>query len=133
MVVDIHDAGEKNQSAEIIHSSFQKPDIKLKAVPIQNVRLLNSIFRQMCELNRKYLMSLENDKSPWNLYFEAGITKAGRIMLNKDKNHDEFYSCGLKAEQHGDDKPQPEITHLAKIIEFIGYAYCTRDYSSFPQ
>jgi DUF1680 family protein len=36
-------------------------------------------------------MSLENDKLLQNFYYEAGISKTGNIMLNKDLNYKDFY------------------------------------------
>lgn len=89
-VVNIRDAGKQEQSA-VVTTSGQKAELKLKAIPIQNVKLLNSLFRQRFELNRKYMMSLENDKLLQNFYYEAGITKTGHIILGKEKNLDEFY------------------------------------------
>ncbi len=90
-VVNINDFGKQDQSVVAINQSSQKPDVKLKAIPVQNVKLLNSIFRERYELNKKYLLSLENDKLLQNFYYEAGISKTGHIMLNKDKNYEEFY------------------------------------------
>ncbi len=90
-IVDVHDTGKQDQSAVITNQSSHKPDIKLKAVPIQDVTLLNSIFRQRYDVNRKYLMSLENDKLLQNFYYEAGISKTGHVMLNKEKNYEDFY------------------------------------------
>lgn len=89
-VIYIKDGGKQDQSLNI-NQTFQKPAIKMKAIPIKNVKLLNSIFSQRYELNKKYLMSLENDKLLQNFYYEAGITKTGYIMLNKDVNYKDFY------------------------------------------
>ncbi|HEY9123501.1 MAG TPA: beta-L-arabinofuranosidase domain-containing protein [Bacteroidales bacterium] len=90
-VVNIRDAGKQERPRQNIDRNFQKPDVKLKAIPVQNVKLLNSLFRQRYELNRKYLMSLENEKLLQNFYYEAGISKTGYIMLNKDVNYKDFY------------------------------------------
>jgi len=89
-VIYIKDAGKQDQ-AQNINQTFEKPEIKMKAIPIKNVKLLNSIFSQRYELNKKYLMSLESDKLLQNFYYEAGITKTGYIMLNKDVNYKDFY------------------------------------------
>ena len=90
-VVYINNAGKQTQYDSSLFYSDKKPDIKLKPTPVQNVKLLPSIFSQRYELNRKYLMSLENDKLLQNFYFEAGLSKAGNIMLNKDLNYKDFY------------------------------------------
>lgn len=89
--ITINDAGKQASSAVTTNPSFRKPDIRLQAIPLQQVKLLPSLFRQRYELNRKYIMSLENDKLLQNFYYEAGIAKTGHIMLNKDKNYEDFY------------------------------------------
>lgn len=89
-VIYIKDDGKQEQSV-VINQSSKEADIKLKAIPVQNIKLLNSLFLQRYDLNKKYLMSLESDKLLQNFYYEAGISKTGHIMLNKDKNFEEFY------------------------------------------
>ncbi len=90
-VIYINNAGKQYQFDSTLFYSDKKPDIKLKAIPIQNIKLLPSLFLQRYELNKKYLMSLENDKMLQNFYYEAGISKTGYIMLNKDLNYKDFY------------------------------------------
>ena len=90
-VIYINNAGKQYQFDSTLFNSDKKPDIKLKAIPIQNIKLLPSLFLQRYELNKKYMMSLENDKMLQNFYYEAGISKTGYIMLNKDLNHKDFY------------------------------------------
>jgi uncharacterized protein len=90
-VIYINNAGKQAQYDSTLFSTSQQPEIKLKAIPVQNVKLLSSLFSQRYELNKKYLMSLENDKLLQNFYYEAGISKTGYIMLNKDINYKDFY------------------------------------------
>lgn len=90
-VIYINNAGKPHQFDSTLFYSDTKPDIKLKAIPVGHVKLLPSLFLQRYELNKKYLMSLENDKMLQNFYCEAGVAKTGNIMLNKDLNYKDFY------------------------------------------
>ncbi len=90
-VIYINNAGKQTPYDSMLFQSNQKPDIKLKSIPVQNIKLLPSLFLQRYELNKKYLMSLENDKLLQNFYYEAGISKTGYIMLNRDLNYKDFY------------------------------------------
>ena len=90
-VIYVNNAGKQMQYDSSLFYSGQKPDIKLKSVSVQNVKLLTSLFSQRYELNKKYLMSLENDKLLQNFYYEAGLSKTGYIMLNKNINYKDFY------------------------------------------
>jgi DUF1680 family protein len=91
-IIYINNAGEKTQYDSALFFSTQKPDIKLKAIPVQNIRLLPSLFYDRYELNKKYLMSLDNNKLLQNFYYEAGIKKNGQIMIQKqEQGVDDFY------------------------------------------
>lgn len=90
-VIYINNAGKEQSRDSSYFQSNQKPSIKLKAIPVQQVKLLPGLFAQRYELNKKYMMSLENDKLLQNFYYEAGISKTGNIMLNKDLNYKDFY------------------------------------------
>jgi len=91
-VIYINNAGQQNQYDSTLFLSNQKTDIKLRPIPVQNIRLLPSLFLQRYELNKKYMMSLENDKLLQNFYYEAGITKSGKIMIQKqEQGINDFY------------------------------------------
>lgn len=90
-VIYINNGGKNSPYDSSMFYSDQKPNIKLESIPVQNIRLLPSLFSQRFELNKKYLMSLDNDKLLQNFYYEAGISKTGYIMLNKDVNYKDFY------------------------------------------
>jgi len=90
-VIYINNTGKQTSNDSSLFVFQQKPEMKLNAIPVQNVKLLPSLFSQRYDLNKKYMMSLENDKLLQNFYYEAGITKTGYIMLNKDINHKDFY------------------------------------------
>jgi hypothetical protein len=82
-IIYINNTGEQTSYDSLLFVYKQNPEMKFKAIPVQNVRLLPSLFSQRYELNKKYMMSLENDKLLQNFYYEAGI-KEGYIRLNKD-------------------------------------------------
>lgn len=73
-----------------------------KPISVENIKLLPSLFLERYNLNRKYLLSFDNDKLLQNFYYEAGISKTGHISLNKDENIGDFYwgwespSCQLR-------------------------------------
>ena len=90
-VIYINNAGQQTLYDSTLFYSNQKPDTKLKAISVQNIKLLPSLFSQRYELNKKYLMSLDNDKLLQNFYYEAGISKTGYVMLNKDLNYKDMY------------------------------------------
>lgn len=90
-VIYINNAGKQTVFDKSVFQSDKNTDIRLKPIPVGNIKLLPSIFTQRYELNRKYMMSLENDKLLQNFYYEAGIVKTGYIMLNKDLNYKDFY------------------------------------------
>lgn len=74
-----------------LFKSIKEPDISISPLPLKNVKLLNSLFYQRYELNRKYMLSLDNNKLLQNFYYEAGISKSGNITVNKDGNYQDFY------------------------------------------
>lgn len=90
-VIYINNAGKQTRYDSTLFVSDRKAECKLTAIPVSHVRLLPSLFEQRFALNKKYMMSLENDKLLQNFYYEAGISKTGNIMLNKDINHKDFY------------------------------------------
>ncbi|MCX7985473.1 MAG: glycoside hydrolase family 127 protein [Bacteroidales bacterium] len=90
-VIYVNNAGEQIKFDKTLFRFDSQAEVKLKPIPISQVRLLPSLFSQRYELNKKYLMSLENDKLLQNFYYEAGISKTGNIMLNKDINYKDFY------------------------------------------
>ena len=90
-VIYIDNAGKQSQYDSTLFYSNQKPDFMVKAISVQQVKLLPSLFSQRYDLNKKYLMSLDNDKLLQNFYYEAGISKTGYIMINKDINYKDFY------------------------------------------
>ena len=47
--------------------------IQIRSVPVNQVRLSESIFEKRYGLNKKYVMSLENENLLQNHYFEAGL------------------------------------------------------------
>lgn len=90
-VIYVNNAGGQRSSDSSIFHSLQNPDLQLQRIPIDRVQLLPGLFQQRYQLNKKYMMSLDNDKMLQNFYYEAGISKTGYIMLNKDMNHQDFY------------------------------------------
>lgn len=68
-----------------------KPSEAFKPISVENIKLLPSLFLERYNLNRKYLLSFDNDKLLQNFYYEAGISKTGHISLNKDENIRDFY------------------------------------------
>jgi len=90
-VIYINNAGKNLQYDSTFFRGNHNQENKLHTVSVAEVRLLPSLFSQRYELNKKYLMSLENDKLLQNFYYEAGISKTGNIMLNKDVNYQDFY------------------------------------------
>jgi hypothetical protein len=98
-VIYINNTGKQTQYDSTLFYFSQKAENELTAIPVSQIRLLPSLFAQRYELNKKYLMSLENDKLLQNFYYEAGISKTGNVMLNKDINHKDFYwGWGITAE-----------------------------------
>lgn len=90
-IVYIDNSGKEQSFDNKVFESTKQADIKLKAVPVENVKLLPGLFQQRYELNKKYVMSLDNDKLLQNFYFEAGLEK-GNIMLQRDEQGiDDFY------------------------------------------
>ncbi len=91
-IVYINNAGKEQPFDSSLFQSAQSADIKLKPVPVENVKLLPSLFQQRFDLNKKYVMSLENDKLLQNFYYEAGISKTGNIMIQKsEQSINDFY------------------------------------------
>lgn len=90
-VIYIDDAGQKADDITARMKSDQPAQTTLTPVPVQNVRLLNSLFTERYALNRKYMMSLENHKLLQNFYNEAGIEKTGHGILGKEGNYQDFY------------------------------------------
>lgn len=90
-VIYVDDAGERKENKEELFQHHHSPEVRLKSIPVQQVKLRNSLFSERYALNKKYLMSLENDKLLQNFYYEAGISKTGNITVNKDGNYQDFY------------------------------------------
>lgn len=90
-VIYIDDAGQKADDIAARMKSDQPAQTTLAPVPVQNVRLLNSLFTERYALNRQYMMSLENHKLLQNFYNEAGIEKTGHGILGKEGNYQDFY------------------------------------------
>lgn len=90
-VIHIDDAGDTKSAIKITYTTANKVENKLKPIPVQNIKLLNSIFSQRYELNRKYLMSLESDKLLQNFYYEAGISRGDHPMVSNEKDFSKFY------------------------------------------
>ncbi len=59
--------------ASALYADPQPVPGKLKAVPVQKVRLLPGLFKHRHDLSRKYVMSLSNDNLLQNFYLEAGL------------------------------------------------------------
>lgn len=90
-VIYINDNGKVKTDKSELFKSIKEPDISISPLPLKNVKLLNSLFYQRYELNRKYMLSLDNNKLLQNFYYEAGISKSGNITVNKDGNYQDFY------------------------------------------
>ena len=90
-VIYINDNGKVKTDKSELFKSIKEPDISIRPLPLKNVKLLNSLFSQRYELNRKYMLSLDNNKLLQNFYYEAGISKSGNITVNKDGNYQDFY------------------------------------------
>jgi len=116
-VIHIDDAGDNKSAVKVSDIATTKVDNRLKPVPVQNVQLLNSLFRQRYELNRKYLMSLESDKLLQNFYFEAGISRGDHPMVSNEKDYEKFY--------WGWDSPSNQLRghFLGHWLSAAAYAY----------
>lgn len=90
-VIHVDDAGKEKSGVKVAGQSFYNADIKLKAIPVNQIRLRNSLFKERYDLNRKYLISLDSDKLLQNFYFEAAISKGDHPMVTSEKNYDDFY------------------------------------------
>ena len=69
-VIYIDDAGQKADDIAARMKSDQPAQTTLAPVPVQNVRLLNSLFTERYALNRQYMMSphlLRIEKRHWKL------------------------------------------------------------------
>lgn len=90
-IVHIDNSGKQQTFDTKVFESAKPADIKLKAVPVGNVTLLPGLFQQRYELNKKYVMSLDNDKLLQNFYFEAGLEKGYIMVQRQEQGLDDFY------------------------------------------
>lgn len=88
-VIYINNYGTQSKYDSTVFSSNQPPAVKLKPISVQNIQLLYSLFNHRYDLNKKYLMSLENDKLLQNFYNEAG--RNSHSMLNSGLNYKDFH------------------------------------------
>ena len=91
-VIYIKDAGEQKAAAAALFTPTGQPEVKLRAIPVSQVKLLNSLFAQRYALNKRYLLSLDSDKLLQNFYIEACLSKDGdHILVDKRGNFDDFH------------------------------------------
>lgn len=90
-IIYIDNSGNGQSFDAKVFESSKSADIKLKAVPVENVKLLPGLFLQRYELNKKYVMSLDNDKLLQNFYFEAGLKKGNIMIQRHEQGLDNFY------------------------------------------
>jgi uncharacterized protein len=57
----------------LIEKYHPDSEIEIKSIPVNQVKLTNSIFEERYNLNRNYVMSLESENLLQNFYFEAGL------------------------------------------------------------
>ena len=69
--------------------SKEKPmETKMKAIPLSKTRLLPGLFLDRFNLNRRYVMSLENRNLLQNHYLEAGLWQARFRETPRNRNFD---------------------------------------------
>ena len=91
-IVYINNAGDESALDTTLWTQTKEPDIKLKPVEFGSVKLLPGLFLDRYNLNRNYMLSLENKKLLQNFYYEAGLTDAGNIMVERTaENLDDMY------------------------------------------
>lgn len=90
-IVYINNAGEEKHFDTSVFNSEIEASIKYNSIPAANVKLLPGLFQQRYELNKKYVMSLNNDKLLQNFYFEAGLEKGYIMVQRHEQGVDDFY------------------------------------------
>lgn len=60
--------------------------VNMKTIDVKNVRLKDSLFKERASVNRKYLLSLDNNALLQNFYIEAGIILPGLSMVENPEN-----------------------------------------------
>lgn len=89
-IIYIDDSGKNTQEKDSTHFIRQNsPQITLRPVSPNSVKLLPGLFKDRYELNRKYMMMLEPEKLLQNFYAEAGLNK--EYMVGKDGNLSDIY------------------------------------------
>lgn len=89
-IIYIDDSGKEKKTVTEDHfKNYGAPSVKLQVVKEKKVNLINSLFSERYELNRKYLMMLETRKLLQNFYAEAGLNK--EYMIGKNRRIDDYY------------------------------------------
>jgi len=83
-IIYIDDSGNQTQASSARFSKQKEPAYALKPVPLEDVRLTGSLFADRYQLNRNYMMSLDNFKLLQNFYNEAGSEKTRDVMVGKN-------------------------------------------------
>lgn len=101
-VIYIDNSGVQASYDSTLFVKHSDAEIKYKSISANQITLLPSLFLDRYNLNSKYIMSLESEKLLQNFYLEAGISKSGHLLLNKELNLNDFYwgwespSCQLR-------------------------------------
>ena len=90
-VIHIKDSGQEQGDAVALYQTKEAPQPKLKAIPVKDIKLKNSLFTERYGLNVNYVMSLSSDKLMQNFFIEAGSPKNANIGIGKDGNLEDFH------------------------------------------
>lgn len=91
-IIYINDSGSNNSSMPSLTEAQKPYNPKYQRVGVDKVHLRNSLFMQRYKLNVDYMLSLDADKLLQNFYYEAGITKTGKIMIGgNEQDLEDFY------------------------------------------
>lgn len=89
-VIYIDNSGVQASYDSTLFVKHSDAEIKYKSISANQITLLPSLFLDRYNLNSKYIMSLESEKLLQNFYLEAGISKSGHLLLNKELNLNDF-------------------------------------------